>query len=336
MDFRPTDDQQLLIDGVRDFLAGECTPDHVRAAWQSGGFDPGRWKGLAGLGITGLTVPEDHGGMGLDDRDLVGLLVEAGRVALPEPVVESTAVAAPLLADLGGELADAALPRIAAGGTVAVAALPDLDPYPAHLRGADLVLVGRDDTLWAVAPDQLALVDQPTVDGARPTTSCRVPDELPPAMQGPHVADALARAAARGATASAAVLVGAGFAMIDLAVAHARQREQFGRPIGTFQAVKHHLATALVDVQFALPLVERAAHSTATGDPGAAVHAATAKAFATEAAEAAASHALQVHGAIGYTWECDLQLWMKRVWSLAGAWGDTEAHWQALEDHLLP
>lgn len=335
MDFRPTEDQRLLQDGVRGFLAGECTTDHVRAAWRAGVLDDGRWKGLAGLGVVGLTVPEARGGMGLDDRDLAGLLVEAGYAALPEPVAEVTGVAVQLLVDLGGELADATLPRIATGDTVAVPALPDLDPYPAHLRDADLVLVGHDDAVWAVAPEQLQLVDQPTVDGARPTTSCRIPSELPPAAQGPHVADALARAAARGATTSAAMMVGAGLAMIDLAVAHATQREQFGRPIGTFQAVQHHLASALVDVQFARPLVERAAHALATGDPAAPAHASTAKAFATEAAEAAARHSLQVHGAIGYTWECDLHLWMKRVWSLAGAWGDTEHHWQRVEQSVL-
>ena len=335
MDFRPTDDQQLLTDGVRDFLGGECTPAHVRAVWQDERHDVGRWKALAGLGVTGLTVPEAHGGMGLDDRDLVGLLVEAGRAALPEPVAETTGVAAPLLAELGGELADTWLPRIAAGEAVVVPVLRDRDPYPAHVHAADLVLVGRGDTVLAATPDELRLTPQPGIDPARPTVTVEVPDGLDAVHAGPEVAGALARAGSRGATAAAAIQVGAGFAMIDRAVDHARQREQFGRPIGTFQAVKHHLASALVDVQFALPLVERAAHSTATGDPDHAAHAAVAKAFATEAAEAAASHALQVHGAIGYTWECDLQLWMKRVWSLAAAWGDTESQWQQVEAAVL-
>ena len=334
MDFRLTDDQRLLRDGVRDVLSGECTPDHVRTAWDTGA-DPGRWKALAGLGIVGLVVPEAHGGMGLDDRDLAPLLVEAGRAALPEPVLEVAAVAAPLLVELGGDLAETWLPRIVDGDAVLVPALPDVDPYPAHLRGADLVLVGRGDSLWALPPEQLDLVDQPTVDGARPTTTCHVPDGVAPTMDGPAVAEALARAAARGATASAAVLVGAGHAMIAQAVAHASQREQFGQPIGTFQAVKHHLASALVDVQFALPLVERAAHTIATGGDDAAAHAAAAKAFAGEAADTAARHALQVHGAIGYTWECDLHLWMKRVWSLGAAWGDGERQWQQVERALL-
>lgn len=334
MDFRPTDDQRLLADGVRDLLAGECTPDHVRAAWDSGAPDPGRWKALVDLGVVGLLVPEAHGGMGLDDRDLVGLLVEAGRAALPEPVLEVAGIAAPLLVELGGDLADTWLPRVAAGDATVVVALPDLDPYPAHVGDADLVLVGRDDAVWAVEPSVLAPVAQPTVDGARPTASITGPSSAPTAT-GPDVAAAVARAGARGAAGSAAVLVGAGEAMVQQAVAHATTREQFGQPIGTFQAVKHHLATALVDVRFALPLVERAAHALATGDADAPRHASMAKAFAAEAADAAARHALQVHGAIGYTWECDLHLWMKRVWSLGAAWGDAEHHWQAVERDVL-
>lgn len=340
MDFRPTDDQALLASGVADFLAGECTADHVRAAWDTGRHDDRRWKTLAGLGVTGLTVPTNHGGMGLDERDLVGILIEAGRAALPEPVLGTTAVAAPLLAELAGtdpvgaELAETWLPRIASGDAVVIPALA-CDPYPAHLRAADLVLVGTGDRLWALPPDQLELIDQPNVDGARPTVQVTVSDDRGPTLTGPDVEAALAHAAARGALAAAAMLIGAGHAMIDLAVAHAQQREQFGRPIGTFQAVKHHLADALVDITFARPLVERAACSLATGDPEAATHAAMAKAFAGDAAETVATHALQVHGAIGYTWECDLHLWMKRTWSLAAAWGDTETTWRVIESAVV-
>jgi alkylation response protein AidB-like acyl-CoA dehydrogenase len=340
MDFRPTDDQALLASGVADFLAGQCTPDHVRTAWDTGRHDDRRWKALAGLGVTGLTVPTDHGGMGLDERDLVGILVEAGRAALPEPVLEATAVAAPLLAELAGtdpigaELAETWLPAIASGDAVVVPAVA-CDPYPAHIRAADLVLVGTGDRLWALPPGQLDIIDQPNLDGARPTAAINVPDGLAPTLTGSGVEAALARASARGALAAATMLIGAGHAMIDLAVAHAQQREQFGRPIGTFQAVKHHLADALVDITFARPLVERAACSITLGDPDAATHAAMAKAFAGDAAHAAAAHALQVHGAIGYTWECDLHLWMKRTWSLAAAWGDTETQWQELESSLI-
>lgn len=335
MDFRLNDDQRLLIDGVRDVLAGECTPDDVRAVWDGGAVDLGRWKALAGLGVVGARIPEARGGMGLDDLDLVGIMVEAGRAALPEPLLEVGAVAAPLLADLGGDLADEWLPRIAAGEAIVVPVLPDLDPYPAHAAAADVLLVAVGDAVHVVRPGDAEVIPQPGIDPARLTASVRLPDGHAPARQGSDVADAVTRAGRRGAVAAAAMLVGCGHAMIDLAVTYAGQREQFGAPIGSFQAVKHHLADALVDVTFARPLVEQAAHAIRTDSPTAATDVASAKAFAADAALTAARHTLQVHGAIGYTWESDLQLWMKRAWSLAAAWGDTDSQWSRVEAALL-
>ncbi len=334
MDFRLSDDQRLLIDGVRDVLAGECTPDHVRAVWESGAVDRGRWKTLAGLGVVGARVPEAHGGMGLDDLDVVGLLLEAGRAALPEPLLEVGAVAAPLLTDLGGDLADEWLPRIAAGDAVVAPVLADLDPYPAHVVDADLLLVLSGDHLWAVPPSGATVTPQPGIDPARPTATVTIPSDLAPTRTGPEVGTARVRAGQRGAVAAAAMLIGCGHAMIDLAVAYAGQREQFGQPIGAFQAVKHHLADALVDVTFARPLVEQAAHAIALDADDVASSVAAAKAFAGDAATTAARHTLQVHGAIGYTWESDLQLWMKRAWSLAAAWGDTDRQWSHVEAAL--
>jgi alkylation response protein AidB-like acyl-CoA dehydrogenase len=107
-----------------------------------------------------------------------------------------------------------------------------------------------------------------------------------------------------------------------MAADYARERHQFGRPIGSFQAVKHLLADARVGLEFARPPTYRAADSVARRLPGRSAHAAMAKALASDAAERAARAALQVHGAIGYTWECDLHLWMKRAWVLSSAWGD--------------
>ncbi len=173
------------------------------------------------------------------------------------------------------------------------------------------------------------------LDGGRPTVAITSTPGGDVLASGPDARRAVARAEQRSAIATAAQLVGVGEAAIALAVAHASTREQFGRPIGSFQAVKHHLADALVGVRFALPLVERAAHSVASDDPDAAVHAALAKVTAGEAAEAAVEHSLQVHGAIGYTWECDLHLWLKRAYALLAVGGDLESSWQRIEDHLL-
>ncbi len=117
----------------------------------------------------------------------------------------------------------------------------------------------------------------------------------------------------RGALAAAAYLVGLSERMIDVAAEYARQREQYGRPIGVNQAVKHLLADALLKVEFAKPAVYRAAWSVAEGEPTRARDVSMAKAFASDAAYRASRSAMQVHGAIGYTWEADLQLWMKKA-----------------------
>ena len=123
--------------------------------------------------------------------------------------------------------------------------------------------------------------------------------------------------------------------MIEMTAEYAREREQFGQPIGSFQAVKHLLADALLRLEFARPAVYRAAWSVAHGEPTRARDASMAKAFASEAARAAARVALQVHGAIGYTWEHDLHLWMKRAWALAAAWGDAAWHRERVAQWLL-
>ena len=139
----------------------------------------------------------------------------------------------------------------------------------------------------------------------------------------------------RAALAAAAVLVGVVMRLLELAADHARQREQFGRPIGSFQAVKHLLADALLKIDFAQPAVERAAWSVATGQRERARDVSMAKALASEAALKAARATIQVHGAMGYTWECDVQLFAKKVWALAAAYGDARFHRRRVADAVL-
>ena len=139
----------------------------------------------------------------------------------------------------------------------------------------------------------------------------------------------------RGALAAAAYLVGLSERMIDVAAEYARQREQYGRPIGVNQAVKHLLADALLKVEFAKPAVYRAAWSVAAGEPTRARDVSMAKAFASDAAYRTSRSAMQVHGAIGYTWEADLQLWMKKAWALQRAWGDATFHRRRVAEAVL-
>lgn len=327
MDFTFTEDQMMFRDSVRGMLEKECTPELVRAWWET---ETGRstelWRQLAEIGLLGLLVPEEHGGLGLDEVDAVLPCEESGRAALPEPLVETAIVAVPLLREVGGALAGEWLPRIAAGhARIAIGHPREELVLDAHV--ADLLLLTDGEALHAVEPSRTHLERQPCNDPSRrlyridwqPSAATRIASGVPAR----HL---LAAAFDRGALATAAQLAGAAQRMVDIAVVYAKQREQFGSPIGSFQAIKHMLATVQVKIEFARPLIYRAAHSLAHGAECRAAEVSQAKTSAGETALQAAKTALQVHGAIGYTWECDLQIWMKRAWALELAWGSSAWH----------
>jgi alkylation response protein AidB-like acyl-CoA dehydrogenase len=286
--------------------------------------DADRWAALAELGVPAVLVPEEHGGLGGDETDLLAVLEQAGRAALAEPVVES-AVAARVLAGLGGDLAAEWLPKLASGESLVVFAD---GPYIPHGDRAGLVLLERDGALCVAEPG----AEQPSTDPARRLFGVA---RTTPVGEGGQVRALLAEARDRGAALTAAYLVGVAHRMIDMAVGYAGERAQFGRPIGSFQAVKHQLADVLVAVEFARPPVYRAAYSLAGRAPTASRDASMAKAMASEAALRTARTTLQVHGAIGYTLEYDLHLWMRRAWSLAAAWGDAAHHQRRVAAALL-
>jgi alkylation response protein AidB-like acyl-CoA dehydrogenase len=287
MRFGFTDDQVAFRDAVRELLDNECTPAHVRAAWANEtGRVPGLWDKLVEMGVVGMLAPESDGGLGLTMVDLVLILEETGRCAVPEPIVETAAFGVPLLgrADV----------TVAAGG-----------PFVAWADTADLVITsaGRFER------GAMELIAHPSVDGAR-----RVFEVRGTGTAQPH--DALAAALDRATVGTAAQQCGLAQRMLGLTAEYAKERKQFGAPIGSFQAVKHHLAKARIALEFARPLVYRAA---ATLDP---VHVSMSKSKADEAALVTAKAALQCHGAIGYTTEYDLHLYMKRAWVLARSFGD--------------
>jgi alkylation response protein AidB-like acyl-CoA dehydrogenase len=297
--FAFTDDQIAFRDAVRELLEKECTPAHVRDAWTGAtGRVPGLWEKLADMGVVGMLAPEDEGGLGLTMVDLVLVLEETGRCAVPEPIVETAAFGVPLLhrADL----------TVAAANNEADAEANAIVPWA---DTADIIFTaaGRFER------EAAELVPRPSVDGARRMFEVR-------GTPAPVAADSLAAAFDRAVVGIAAQQCGLAQRMLDLTADYAKERRQFGVPIGSFQAVKHHLANARIALEFARPLVYRAA---ATLDP---VHAAMAKCKADEAASATARAALQCHGAIGYTTEYDLHLYLKRAWALARSMGDGRHH----------
>ncbi|HJR25067.1 MAG TPA: acyl-CoA dehydrogenase family protein [Acidimicrobiales bacterium] len=316
MRFALTDDQVAFRDAVRDLLAKECSPAVVRAAWDAppGELDRGVWDSLDAMGVLGVLVREEDGGLGLDETWLVPILEAAGRVALPHPLVETAMVAAPLVG-VGAGLVASEL-----GGP--------LVPCGAD---ADGVLVARDGRLLLLARDAVDLEPAETVDRAR--RAATITSASTGRVVGAGDAD-IELALDRGALGTAAVLVGLGQAMLDLTVGYVQERQQFGQPVGAFQAVKHHLTDAALALEFARPAVWRAAWSVAQAAPTRARDVSMAKAMASDAAELVGRKALQCHGAIGYTVEADLHLFLKRTWALARAWGDSAHHTDRVAEAL--
>jgi alkylation response protein AidB-like acyl-CoA dehydrogenase len=316
--------------GVRELLTRACDVEALRAAWDSDdGRVPGLWKRLADTGVTGLTVPEEYGGSGMDLTAVVPVLVECGRAAVPEPLAATLAGVA-LLADAGGAVAQEWLPRVSSGDAVLAVG----EGNPALLHGgawADLLLVAGEDPhgIAAVRRDAASVTPVDALDPGVGLTS--VSWSGGPLVEGADGWTAFDAAC----VAVAAELVGLAQAMLDMSVRYAQQREQFGRPIGSFQAVKHQLADVYVAVAFALPVVHRAAWSATHALPSRARDASHAKLAAGAAAERAARTALQVHGGMGYTYEHELHMWLKRAWSLVSLWRDPSFHRRRLTAAVL-
>jgi len=345
MHFAFTEQQLEFRDAVRQVLTKECTTDDVRAAYDAPSARSSRWATLAELGVTGLTVPENFGGLGLGLVDLVPLVEEAGRVALPEPLGTTVGIAAPLLVDLSAEgHGDAAAPLLAAlaAGNLTVAVADSRWPSApvAGADGAELLLLVDDGPggpgLHALDGARTTVTPVSSLD---PTRRLGTPEWTPSPdtllVAGNPARDAIAMTADRAAVTTGAELLGLADAMIALTADYARDRQQFGKPIGSFQAVKHLLAGARVLLEFARPAVYGAAWALDSRHADATRSASVAKAYASEAALEAARVALQVHGAIGYTWECDIHLFLKRTWALAEAWGSAGDHRARLLDSLL-
>jgi alkylation response protein AidB-like acyl-CoA dehydrogenase len=335
MHFDFDEDQKLFQSAVANMLAAECTHEAVAAAWEKDGRIPGLWKQLAEMGVVGATVPVEHGGSGMSELDWVLLFEEAGRAALPEPLAAITAVAAPLLGELGGELAAKWLGPIAGGDAFVCVGLAEA-PFVDRADIADLFLLPQDGELHALEPGAVELEAQPSVDGARRLFRIRwEPSDRTRVARGERAAGLLGDAFDRAALSAAAELIGVGRNMIDMTVEYAKERQQFGKPIGSFQAIKHHLATALTRLEMARPMVHMAAYAFANRLDSRPLDVSTAKAMASDASYLCSRVALQCHGAIGYSYEYHLHLWMKRAWSLGRAYGDAAWHRRRAAEVLL-
>ena len=351
MDVRFSEEQKLLRSSARDFLSAECPISFVREMMEDErGCTDAFWLSIVALGWTGLTIDERFGGSSLGPLDLAILMEETGRALMPGPLFSSLVLGAAVIAQAGSdEQKQRWMPEIAAGRlTVAVARLEEgVDWGPAGL-GARIVAAGHDFSLSAsklfvidghsaglfVVPARgetgvsLALVpaDAPGVEVAatdytdltRRVASVRFTD-TPVSSQcllggGEDAWPALVRAEDLARVALAAEMCGGAEKALELSVEYAKAREQFGRPIGSFQALQHQLADMLVMVESARSALYYAAWSVAN-DSGARSHAAAcmAKAYCSEAFARVSGRSIQIYGGMGFTWEADPQIYYKRA-----------------------
>ncbi len=329
MDFDLSDDQLALRDGARELLDRLASPERVRAHTTTDApFDRALWQAMVEQGWLGIEVPEERGGVGLGAVEVAVLTEELGRHAAPAPF-GSTVLALDAL-DARGNGNDLT-GRLLGGDAIACVAWNPAAPVP-YAPSADLAVVCADDGVYTTA-----LRERPGREPAMDLT--REIGWLPfDRAQARRIggADARERLIDRGATFAAADLLGGAARALEMAVEYAKDRVQFGRPIGSFQAVKHRCADMLVDVEGMRSTVYWAAWCIGANDPDASVAASTAKVWCADASKRVMASALQVHGGIGFTWEHDLHFFMKRAQLDQLAFGDASFHRARLTALLRP
>jgi alkylation response protein AidB-like acyl-CoA dehydrogenase len=320
VDFELTSDQVDLQDGVRKLCEGRFPMETVRGLEATGGIDRSLWQELADAGVFALRLAEDEGGVGLGAAESVIVFEQLGRSLVPGPLVAT-------------ELASSLVPGAATGEAIVGIVEGDQEPLlVGHLAGVDRLLVLGDDGVRSLDPGTLdaTAVERP-ID---PLTPLHHVASLP---EGEQVGDAAVaeRLRLHGALLTAALQLGAAAAVTDLAVAYAKEREQFGRPIGSFQAIKHILADMLAKAEMARAAVYAAGVTVDQPDVGNVRRAVSAaKVIAGEAAIHNGKMAIQVHGGMGFTWEVDAHLYLKRSWVLDTTFGSIDHHVEVLADLL--
>jgi len=335
MDFGLSPEQDLLQDTVRSFVRAECPVSRIREVYEAGADDPALWKGLAQLGCAGLALPEEAGGAGLEWLEVALVAEVLGAAAVPGPFLGHAL--AGLAIRLAGSDAQRArwLPALASGEAVGTVALGEAgerwlpDGWRARLESgrlhgakscvphgasADVVVVGTAGGGLALVEGGAAGVRARAVDAVdrtRPVAALEF--EAAPADALPGGAAAAPRLLDAGLVLLAADAFGAAWRMIELTRDYVLARKQFGQPLAQFQAVKHQLANLVTDTEPCRALWWFAAHAF-DHRPDEAPRAATlAKAHGTDVAMDVGRAAFELHGGIGFTWECDLQFWFKRA-----------------------
>ena len=341
MDFDLDDQQRELRDTARRFLEREAPVSYARAMMDDErGYRDDIWKRMAEMGWMALPFPEEHDGLGMGFVPLALLLAEMGRVVLPGPYFSSVALGGLAIAEAGSDEQRARLlPRIAGGAAITTVGIEGrVDVRNDRLFGelrfvpdghvADVVIVvartdDGEEGLFLAEPSERRTVL--TMDQTRKVADL-VFEASPAERLGAATREDVQRLSDRAAVALAAEMLGLCERALELSVDYAKERVQFGRPIGSFQAIKHRAADMFVDVESLRNAVYYAAWALERDHPDASMVASMAKAYAGDAARRVTSSGIQIHGGIGFTWEHDMHLYFKRAKADEVAFGDATFH----------
>jgi alkylation response protein AidB-like acyl-CoA dehydrogenase len=371
MDFDLTKAQKLLQQSARDFFSRECKPERVRELMASEtAFDAELWQAMADQGFTGLTIPEEYGGLGLNLVDLIAVAEEMGRACLPGPFI-STLWAASLIERAGNEgQRKQYLEPIAAGELKATVALleesgewnPDAvmlaatkDGKEYRLRGAKhfvsdaavadvIIVVARENTELILLPVERAaagvkITETPAIDATRKLYTVEFDNVAVPESSAlaftTKTQEALESAMDFATVALCAEMLGGMVWTLDTTVEYAKTRLQFGKPIGIYQAVQHQCADMFNFTESARSATYFAAWAVAENDPAAKLAVSVAKGFCSDAAREVGNRGIQVHGGIGFTWEHNIQLYYKRAKSSEIMFGDANYHREKIAEKVV-
>ena len=363
MDVAFTDEQELLRSSAREFLAAQCTPSTVREVVESGADAASArrlWEKMAKLGWMGLGIDESLGGHGLGLLDVAILSEEMGRALAPVPWFSSVALFGEAVHTTGTREQRAQwLPRIAGGELTGTVALlepdgilgPDAlsstatatdDGYvlcgtkafvPDLMAAGAVVVTARlegQPALFVVDRDGVETIEEPTLDPTRRLGTLRLDSITVGADRllggEPCGWDAIEKIADRASAVLCAEMCGGAQKALDMAVEYARVRQQFGRPIGSFQGVSHRCADMLLSIEGARSLTYYAAWCCDQDLASAPVAVSSAKAWAGDTYRSATAQSIQIHGGIGFTWEADIHLWYRRAYWTAAFLGDSVYH----------
>jgi alkylation response protein AidB-like acyl-CoA dehydrogenase len=356
MDFSLSEEQKILGQEARRFLEKECPTEVVRQIEEGAmGYSPELWRKVAGLGWTAMPFSEKYGGVGSSFLDLVVLIEEMGRACFPSPFIPSVVLSGLTILDIGNEVQkEELLPGIASGDVIStLALLESSDNYEPssiasqasydgngfRLQGTKLFVPDAhcaDLLLLVVRIQDLGNYPLKTIAGDRlfeVNLDMKVPIG---SMLGKieNGKEGLRQTLERGAVAKCAEMVGGAQKVLEMSLNYAKERKQFGHPIGSYQAIQHYCANMAIDVEASRLNTYHAAWLMSEGLP-ASKQAAVAKAWVSEAYRRVVALGHQIHGAIGFTKEMDLELYIRRAKAAEVAFGDADFHREAIVKELL-